>query len=86
MAKKLYVQEGKSCTTNGKGILSPGTEVKAEYFEYPGCEKGHGVKMLERLYKKEVIGDKNPDAKVKPKLEKSEDSKGDDKKDDDKKE
>ena len=69
MAKKLYVQENKSCTSE-KGILGPGTEVRAEYFEYPGCEKGHGGKMLERLYKKEVIGDKNPDAKEKPKLEK----------------
>ena len=66
--KKLYVQAGKSCTSV-KGILGPGAEVKAEYFEPKGVEKGHGDKMLERLYKKEVIGDKNPDAKEKPKLE-----------------
>ena len=77
MAKKLYVQAGKSCTSV-KGILGPGAEVFAKYFEPNGCEKGHGEKMLERLYKKEVIGDKDPTAKKEaPKLEKSEAKKAD---------
>ncbi len=68
MAKRLYVQEGKSCTSN-KGILEAGTEVKAVYFETPKSEKDHGEKMLERLEKKGVIGSKVPQT------EKKEDSK-----------
>lgn len=51
MAKKLYVQERKSCTSK-KGILGPGDEVLAKYFD-------DGEKAIERLEKKGVIGTKS---------------------------
>lgn len=57
MGKKLYVQEGKSCTSK-KGILSAGTEVFPKYFE-------NGEEALTRLEKKGVLGSKAPEAEKK---------------------
>ncbi len=66
MGKKLYVQEGKSCTSK-KGILGPGDEAKAEYFD-------NGEKAFSRLIDKGVLGETNPDPKKKqaPEMELSE--------------
>ena len=70
MGKKLYVQEGKSCTSK-KGILGPGDEAKAEFFD-------NGEKAVSRLIDKGVLGETNPtpkkkqDAATAPEMELSE--------------
>jgi len=57
MSKKLYVQEGRSCTSK-KGILGPGSEVEAKYFD-------DGEKAVKRLVEKKVIGETNPEPEKK---------------------